>query len=46
MFSKRNLLSLFAIASLTSLVIACGGTETVEVEVVKEVVVEKEVVRS
>lgn len=45
MFSKRNLLSLFAIASLTSLVIACGGTETVEVEVVKEVVVEKEVVR-
>ena len=45
MFSKRNLLSLFAIASLTSLVIACGGTETVEVEVVKEVVVEKEVVK-
>ncbi len=45
MFSKRNLLSIFAIASMTALVIACGGTETVEVEVVKEVIVEKEVVR-
>ena len=45
MFSKRNSISFIVIASLMSLIIACGSTETVEVivekEVIKEVPVEK-----
>ena len=45
MFSKRSFISFVAIFSLTSLILACGSTETVEVvkevEVIKEVEVEK-----
>jgi len=45
MFSKRNFISFVALLSLTSLILACGSTETVEVvkevEVIKEVPVEK-----
>ena len=45
MFSKRNFISFVALLSLTSLILACGSTETVEVvkevEVIKEVEVEK-----
>ena len=45
MFSKRKSISFIVIASLMSLIMACGSTETVEVivekEVIKEVPVEK-----
>ena len=45
MFSKRNFISFVALLSLTSLILACGSTETVEVvkevEIIKEVPVEK-----
>ena len=45
MFSKRNSISFIVMASLMSLIMACGSTETVEVivekEVIKEVPVEK-----
>ena len=45
MFSKRSFIPFVAIFSLTSLVLACGSTETVEVvkevEIIKEVEVEK-----
>jgi len=49
MFSKRNFISFVALLSLTSLILACGSTETVEVvkevEVIKEVEVEKVVTK-
>jgi len=49
MFSKRSFISFVAIFSLTSLILACGSTETVEVvkevEVIKEVEVEKVVTK-
>ena len=45
MFSKRNFISFVALLSLTSLILACGSTETVEVvkevEIIKEVPIEK-----
>ena len=38
MFSKRKSISFIVIASLMSLIMACGSTETVEVIVEKEVI--------